>query len=142
MLGAYDRFHQRIASLHAPEVADLNLTLAQLKAIYLVAAAGSIRMGALAVQLGTAVSTTSGVVDRLVQLGMLERLDDPSDRRQVLVRAAPAALSQLESMSELGRGRIRELIQRLPTSADIEIVKQALNLLADAAAELNEDSPS
>ena len=142
MLTAYDRFHERITALHAPEVADLNLTLAQLKAIYLVAAAGSIRMGALAVQLGTALSTTSGVVDRLVQLGLLERLEDPSDRRQVLVRATAAALQQLESMSELGRGRIRELVLRLSTPADIDIVKQALNLLADAAAELNEDSPS
>jgi len=142
VLTAYDRFHERITSLHAPEVADLNLTLAQLKAIYLVAAAGSIRMGSLAVQLGTALSTTSGVVDRLVQLELLERLEDPSDRRQVLVRATTAALQQLESMSELGRGRIRELVLRLSTPADIDIVKQALNLLADAAAELNEDSPS
>jgi DNA-binding MarR family transcriptional regulator len=142
VLEAYDRFHQRIASLHAPEVADLNLTLAQLKAIYLVAAAGSIRMGALAVQLGTALSTTSGVVDRLVQTGQLERLEDPSDRRQVLVRATPAAMAQLESMSELGRGRIRELVLRLSNPADIDTVKHALNLLADAAAALNEDSPS
>ena len=142
MLTAYDRFHERIASLHAPEVAELNLTLAQLKATYVVAAAGSIRMGSLAVQLGTALSTTSGVVDRLVQLGLLERLEEPSDRRQVLVRATKVARQQLESMSELGRGRIRELVLRLSTPADIDIVKQAINLLADAAAELNEDSPS
>jgi len=142
VLTAYDRFHERIASLHAPEVAELNLTLAQLKATYVVAAAGSIRMGSLAVQLGTALSTTSGVVDRLVQLGLLERLEEPSDRRQVLVRATKVARQQLESMSELGRGRIRELVLRLSTPADIDIVKQAINLLADAAAELNEDSPS
>jgi DNA-binding MarR family transcriptional regulator len=123
-------------------MAELNLTLAQLKAIYLVAAAGSIRMGSLAVQLGTALSTTSGVVDRLVQLRLLERLEDPSDRRQVLVRATPAALEQLESMSELGRGRFRELLLRLPTTDEIALVERAITLLADAAGELNEGTPS
>ena len=142
MLAAFDRFHQRMASLHAPEVAELNLTLAQLKATYLVAAAGSIRMGALAVQLGTALSTTSGVVERLVQLGLLERLEDPSDRRQVLVRTTPEALQQLENMSELGRGRFRELLLRLSTTDEIDLVKHVITLLADAAAELHEESPS
>lgn len=128
--------------LHAPEVAELDLTLAQLKATYLVAAAGQIRMGALAGQLGTALSTTSGVVERLVQLGLLERLADPVDRRQVLVRATPAAVARLESMSELGRGRLRELLLRMPTIGDITTIERAVRLMADAAADINEDTPS
>lgn len=96
-------------------------------------------MGALAVQLGTALSTTSGVVDRLVQIGLLERLEDPTDRRQVLVRATPVAVAQLERMSELGRGRMRELLLRMPTANDIATVGRAIGLMADAAAQLNEE---
>ena len=137
---AYERFHQRMAALHAPELLELNLTLAQLKAVYLVAATGPIRMSALSVQLGTAISTTSGVVDRLVHAGLLARVEDPSDRRQVLVHATPMALRQLEDLSELGRGRMRELLNRLPTLDDIEIIERAVRLLADAATDTNEDT--
>jgi DNA-binding MarR family transcriptional regulator len=139
VMAAYDRFHERIAVLHAPEVVELSLTLAQLKAVYLAAAAGPIHMGALAVRLGTAVSTTSEVVERLVQMGLLDRTADPADRRQVLVSATPTALAQLEDISELGRGRMRDLLLRIPTSGDIETVERALRLLADAAGAVNED---
>ncbi len=137
---AYERFHRRIAALHAPEVADLHVTLAQIKTLYLVAASGPIRISALAVRLGTAVSTTSGVVDRLVGIGLLERCEDASDRRQVLVSATHKAIQQLEDMSELGRERMRELLLRLPTADDVATVEQALSLLADAAASLTGDT--
>lgn len=136
MLEAFDRFHEHIAALHAPELVDLNLTLAQLKTVYLVAATGPIHMGSLAARLGTALSTTSGVVDRLVQAGMLERGADPADRRGVIVRATPSAVTLLEEMSELGRGRMRDLLARLRTVDEIETVERAVRLLTDAAAEI------
>ncbi len=137
---AFERFHARIAALHAPEVADVHLTIAQLKALYLVAAAGPIRISTLAVRLGTAVSTTSGVVDRLVGMGLLERLEDTADRRQVLVSATAEAQRQLEEMSELGRERMRDLLLRLHTAAEIETVERAVSLLTDAAATITEDT--
>ncbi len=137
---AFERFHERITALHAPEMADVHLTLAQLKALYLVAATGPIRISTLAVQLGTAVSTTSGVVDRLVGMELLERVGSPADRRQVLVRATPEALRRLEEMSELGRERMRDLLVRLPTATDIETVARAVRLLTDAAATITEES--
>jgi DNA-binding MarR family transcriptional regulator len=137
---AFERFRGRIAALHAPEMADVHLTLAQLKALYLVAATGPIRISALAVQLGTAVSTTSGVVDRLVGMQLLERVESTADRRQVLVSATPEALRRLEEMSELGRERMRDLLLRLPTTTDVATVERAVRLLADAAATITEDS--
>lgn len=138
-MGAYEVFHRQMSALHAPELLELNLTLAQLKAVYLVAATGPIRMSALSVQLGTAISTTSEVVDRLVHAGLLERSEDASDRRQVLVCATPTALRQLEDLSELGRDRMRELLGRLPSVDDIETVGRAVRLLAEAATIPNEE---
>ena len=49
---AYERFHQRMVALNSPDLVDMSLTLAQLKAIYVVAAAGSLSMGALTERLG------------------------------------------------------------------------------------------
>ena len=137
---AYEAFHRQMSALHAPELLELNLTLAQLKAVYLVAATGPIRMSALSVQLGTAISTTSEVVDRLVHGGLLERSEDPGDRRQVLVGATPTALRQLEDLSELGRDRMRGLLDNLPSVNDIETVERAVSLLAAAASDMNREA--
>ncbi len=137
---AYEVFHRQMSALHAPELLELNLTLAQLKAVYLVAATGPIRMSTLSVQLGTAISTTSGVVDRLVQAGMLARTEDPADRRQVLVAATPTALQQLEDLSELGRDRMRQLLNRLASVKEIETIEAAVRLLGEAATATNEEA--
>ncbi len=133
-MAAYDRLHRLLAPMHASDLLDLDLTVAQLKTLYVAAAAGPIRMSELAVRLGTAASTTSEVVERLVQLELLERIDDPSDRRQVLVRATPGARERLDRINELGRDRLRELLVTLPGAEDLETVERAIHLLTEAAA--------
>jgi DNA-binding MarR family transcriptional regulator len=133
---AFEDFQREISALHAPELTELSLTLGQLKAIYVVATAGPMRMSDLAAQLGTAPSTASGLVDRLVQLGLLERHEDPASRRQVLVRATPTAAEKVQAMSELNRDRLRLLLGRLKTIEDIETIERAIRLMSKAAGEM------
>jgi DNA-binding MarR family transcriptional regulator len=133
-VAAYDRLHRLLAPAHTSDVLDLELTLAQLKTLYVAAATGPIRMGDLAVRLGTALSTTSGVVERLVQVGMLERFEDPADRRQVLVRATEVAQRRLDAINELGRERLHELLARMKTADDLATVERAIELLTEAVA--------
>lgn len=132
VVAAYDRLQRVLAPAHASDLVDLDITVAQLKTLFVAAAAGPIRMGELAVRLGTALSTTSGVVDRLVGLGMLERLEAPTDRRQVLVQVTDRARARLDAMNELGRSRLRELLARMATVEDVATVERALELLTDA----------
>lgn len=134
VVAAYDRLHRLLAPAHASDLVDLDLTVAQLKTLYVTAATGPIQMGALAVRLGTALSTTSGVVDRLVQLGMLQRLEAPSDRRQVLVRATEAAQKRLDAINELGRARLRDLLAEMQSAEDLAVVRRAVELLTEAVA--------
>ena len=136
---AYERFHQRMVALNTPNLVDMSLTLAQLKAIYVVAAAGPLSMGALSERLGLALSTTSGTVDRLVQRGLLERAEDPRDRRQVIVRATEAAQDQIEHMSELGRARMRDVLFQLPSDADVATIERAISLMTDAVGDQTEE---
>ena len=138
---AFDAFQHEMSALHAPELAELSLTLAQLKAIYLVATAGPTRMSDLAARLGTAPSTVSGLVDRLVQLGLIDRSEDPADRRQVLVRATPTAVEQVQAMSELSRDRMRLMLTRLHTTEEIETIERALRLMTAAATEMSTETP-
>lgn len=140
VLDALDAFQHVIAAQHAPELTELTLTFGQVKAIYLVASTGPMRMSDLAAQMGTAPSTASGLVDRLVQMGLLARSEDQANRRQVLVSATPAALEQLDAMNELNRGRLRQLLGRLTDPDDISTIERAFVLMTDAARELSKET--
>ena len=133
VIDAYDRFHDAITRLHAPSVIELKLTLAQLKALYLIAASGPMRMSEVSERLGTAPSTTSGVVEGLVKLELVERTEDPADRRHVLVRTTPGARERLDDFSELGHRRIRELLAQIGSPDDLVTIERAIDLLTDAA---------
>lgn len=90
-------------------------------------------MSEVAERLGTAPSTASGVVERLVQFDLVERTEDPADRRHVLVRPTAAARERLEDFSELGHRRIRELLAQIPSPEDHATIERAIVLLTDAA---------
>jgi DNA-binding MarR family transcriptional regulator len=133
VIGAYERFHAWITKLHVPHFLELSLTLAQLKTLYVVASAGPLRMSEVAERLGTAPSTTTGVVEGLVQLELLERVVDPADRRQVHVRVTAKAHETLEDFHDLSRTRLRELLEHVPGEAELTAIERAVDLLADAA---------
>ena len=136
---AWDRFYGRIAILHAPEVVELSLTLAQVKALYLVAASPEpLHLGALSHQLETALSTTSGVVDRLVQTGLVERSADPVDRARCSSRHAQRRPSSTRCPS-WGVIGCANCSCACPTTDDVSSVERTIRLLTDAADDVNED---
>jgi DNA-binding MarR family transcriptional regulator len=133
VIDSYGRFHAWLTKAHVPDFLELNLTLAQLRALYVVTASGPMSMSQVAERLGTAPSTATGVVDALVQLGLVERSEDPADRRQVVVGPTPAAHERLEAFSELSRRRLRDLLVRIQSPGDLVTIERAIDLLTDAA---------
>ena len=83
---------QRLISDHAPEFTEVDVTMAQAKVLYVVLAAGHLRMSELASRLGIGASSASEIVERLVELGLLDRAEDADDRRQVVITATPDAV--------------------------------------------------
>ena len=98
LLAVFDGLMHRLMASHAPELNLIDLTMSQTKALYLVVAAGQLRMSELATRLGVTSSTATGVVDGLVSHGLLIRHEDPADRRQVVVSATPEAEATLQSL--------------------------------------------
>lgn len=66
------------------------LTMQQLKLVALLATHGPLGGHDLARHLGVSMPTVSGIVDRLVERGMVERREDPGDRRVRLTALSPA----------------------------------------------------
>jgi DNA-binding MarR family transcriptional regulator len=93
-------FDRRAVSSWAEPLMSTSLTMQQLKVLTLIAADGDRATGHdLAEALGVSVATMSGLVDRLVEHGMVRRSDDPADRR---VRRL--------GVTELGRDSLRSLL--------------------------------
>jgi DNA-binding MarR family transcriptional regulator len=78
--------------------AELGLTTAQLRVMFLMREQPGVTAGELATRLAVTPPTISGIVDRLVRLGLVRREDDESDRRLVRNRLSDrgeAACSRL-----------------------------------------------
>jgi DNA-binding MarR family transcriptional regulator len=71
--------------LDDPVWGQLDLTLNQFKGLRVIAH-GPVTIGDIAARLGIAQPTASLLVERLVRVGLVERADDPSDRRRALAR--------------------------------------------------------
>lgn len=128
----YEAMMHRLVSSHLPEFMEVAVTMSQAKVLYTVLAAGSLRMSELAARLGVSLSTTSGQVERLVEHGLLDRRDDPADRRQVLVTVTGEGEALLGRFRELNNEQLVRLLARIEDDA-LDVVERAMRILADAA---------
>jgi DNA-binding MarR family transcriptional regulator len=130
-LDAFDELQRRLMSVHAPDFAALDITMAQAKLLYVVTASRELTMSDIAQRLGVTVSTASGSVDHLVDLGLLRRVDDPSNRRQVRVSVTPLGLERLEQLRELGTSQLRALYDAM-SDAELKVIVRAARIMARA----------
>jgi DNA-binding MarR family transcriptional regulator len=132
LIDAYESLMRRLAGVHAPVFAEVDLTMSQAKALYAVFAADRPRMSDLAHALGISLSAASEVVDRLVDLGLVDRAADPADRRHVILTTTPRAALVIERFRELGVAQLRRLLDRVE-DRELEVVGRAIDILDRAA---------
>jgi len=143
---AYSRLAQtlRFAPFaQASFLADLPLTLPQLKALGLIACADFRgRSGReLATLLGVGPSAITPLVDRLVEHGFVSRQEDPIDRRVLRVRATPEGVHVLERMASIQHEVLAEIVKRIDFD-DLPLVERALAVLTDAVNKLAAEQPT
>jgi DNA-binding MarR family transcriptional regulator len=108
-----------------------HVTLPQLRVLYHLRRHPGATTGELARKLGITVSTTSGLVIKLVDRELVTRGSLADDRRQAPLRLTEAGTALLGELSDEMRGYMGEVAARL--GADLEAVTQALDVLAEAA---------
>ena len=110
---------------------DWALTLAQLRGLRVIGGAKGCTMGALARSLGISLSAATGLVDRLVKHGLVERAPDPKDRR--LVHLRPSAKGR-RARQAFQREKKRRMIAALHglSAKDLESIAASLVLLHGA----------
>jgi len=128
-------------AVHAAEFTTLDITMAQAKLLYVLVAVGELSMSEIAQRLGITVSTASGAVDRLVELGLLARSDDPSNRRQVRVSVTALGMATLEQVRELSARQLRMLFEQV-SDEDLEVITHAIHIMAGAVSASVASTPS
>lgn len=145
ILAAEARLHRLSVTAEAHPWLDMDLTMSQLKTLVLLYCAeeggsGGLRISDLARLLGVTPATASTLVDRLVERGLVERREDPHDRRQHRCSVTPPGRGLLEHLSEGMRVRTRRLLQML-TEEELEMLLRSIEALLRAAERAAADAP-
>ncbi len=91
----------------------LPLTIAQLKSLFFISDQGSIAMGKLAAALGVTPTNTTGIVDRLVKQDLVNRTENPENRRMLLLRATDKGEELVAKLRQRRIGHLSQLLARL-----------------------------
>jgi DNA-binding MarR family transcriptional regulator len=110
-------------------------TLAQYRALVVLASRGPQRMVDLAGALEVAPSTAGRMCDRLVRKGLIRRHRARTDRRAVLVSVTAAGRQVVDQATARRRALIEDILARLPAGQQ-QAVAGALAAFADAAGEI------
>jgi DNA-binding MarR family transcriptional regulator len=119
---------------------DVDMSMAQLKTFFTLASApgeaDGLRVSDMARRLGVTPPTASTLIDRLVERGLVDRREDPSDRRQHRCRLTPAGQELLARLYESGRWRSRSLLAAL-NEEELRLVRRTLEILIRAAEQVS-----
>jgi DNA-binding MarR family transcriptional regulator len=113
-------------------------TIAQYRALVVLASRGPQRMVDLAEALDVAPSTAGRMCDRLVRKGLVRRHRARGDRRAVLVSVTPAGRQVVDEATRRRRALIADILDRLPATEQ-QAVAQALRAFSDAVGEVPDD---
>lgn len=123
----------RILTALATDLRDAELSVGQAAALHLVDQAGSLALSTLASELGLSPSATTRLVDDLVRRELLDRGEDPSDRRSKILSMTPAGT---EFMARASAKRDRILLETIETNAPRFVVNAMLKAMDRVGAKI------
>ena len=118
-----------------------HVSLSHMHVLWLLQHHGSMTMSRLADLLDVSLSNATGIIDRMEEKGLIERVRVPDDRRLVLVVPGAAGVEALEASETTKRERLRAVLGHL-TAAERPVVLTALRSLRRAlSAEVESEPP-
>jgi len=129
---AYRRVHRALLNAKTNRWRDIDITMQQLRAIYLLRDEEDATVGRLAEMFDMGLPAASLLADRLVRAGLVERRADASDRRRVLLRLTRAGDRLVTELREGSQSLLRRWLATLPPD-DLAALARGWRALADVA---------
>jgi len=130
-----DLYRTALRALHelgAPAWYQVELSLAQLKALFTLVDAGSMPIGGVAARLKIGLPAASSLVDRLVDQGLVERREDPMDRRRTLAEPTAAGEALAQRLRHGSREALRAWLEQMEHD-DLEALVRGLTAMVAVA---------
>lgn len=97
----------------APAWLQTELTFAQLRALFTLADYGPTPIGGVAGRLGIGLPAASSLIDRLVEQGLVQRREDPFDRRRTLAQTTGAGQALSQRLRQGSREALRAWLEQM-----------------------------
>jgi len=117
---------------------SVDLTMPQLKTLICVRKTNGATSGQIANTLGVALSTITGIVDRLAEHDLVSRHEDPRDRRITRVLPTPRGQQLVDDLLQVRNEAITALLSRL-TSEQLQTVETAFQYLTQAIDQISSE---
>lgn len=123
-----------LVAVIAQSVAEVEnvVTLPQFRVLAMVAMYGPHNLGAVAAGLGVHPSNATRTCDRLVSAGLLDRKDDPADRRHLVLTLTEKGRELVDSVIHDRRAAIGAVLAEMPAE-NRRTLAEDLAAFADAA---------
>ncbi len=110
------------------------MTLSQFRTLVVLRAHGATRLNRLSGRLGVNASTALRSVDRLVAAGLVDRRENPGDRREVVIELTSRGSRLVDEVTARRRETIQDIVRRMPAPQRTALV-DALRSFGAAADE-------
>jgi DNA-binding MarR family transcriptional regulator len=130
-----DLYRTAVRALHelgAPAWYRVELSVAQLKALFTLVDGGPMPIGGVASRLSIGLPAASSLVDRLVDQGLAKRREDPLDRRRTLAEPTAAGEALAQRLRHGSRDALRAWLERMDRD-DLEALVRGLDAVVAVA---------
>jgi DNA-binding MarR family transcriptional regulator len=118
------------------ELLQIDVTMSQMKIMFILFVNGQIRMSDMAADLQVTLATATGLVDRLVEKGLVVRESQPDDRRVVLCRLSEDGHGMVSGIWESARNNTRNILRTLDT-VRLRMLTEVLEVMLQTASRTN-----
>lgn len=127
------KVHDEAMSIAGPLPTPSDLTMQQVRVLGFIAKDPGMAGHELGERLQVSAPTASGLVDRLVEKGLVSRTDDPDDRRVRRLHVTPDGMAITRQLDSLLQRAMLTVIQNL-TAEDLVLLRDGAQVMLDAMA--------
>jgi DNA-binding MarR family transcriptional regulator len=126
-----------LVAISAQSVAKVEnqVTLPQLRVLVVISSHGPQNLNFVAQALGIHPSNVTRMCDKLVEAGLIDRSDDPADRRNLLLRLTESGRRLIRTMDEHRRAAIANILAKMLVQQRSSLIPE-LRAFADAAGDI------
>jgi DNA-binding MarR family transcriptional regulator len=134
--------HRMIGSLRCAgtgRMVKAGISMTHLHILWVLEHHGELTMSRLAEMLDVSFSNATGLIDRMEERGLVERVRVPDDRRVVIVRVSPEGIRVRDEIEALKHDRMRSILERLSPDQLTRLLAAVGDLRGAVGAEIGTD---